>query len=190
LKEQITQITEKGLKELLNTCLLPVPLYGQGEANTLEEMCRCINRGDFYLIEEKGFLKRCVTVVAMFVFSKDQSMVLVEKMQILKDGRIRERKLDASIGEMVKTDEDPKVAALRALKEEFPVALMCGGADTLSQGKGFCRVKKSPTYPDLVTEYSFHVFSVQLKVDIPLCQTLVYEEETGFATIFDWEPVK
>ena len=188
--DKITQITVDELMNLLHKYGLPIHLYGEGKANTLKEMCRCINSGDFYLAVDNGVLKRYVTVIAMTVFSKGSSMVLVEKMQILKDGRTRERNLDTSIGEMVKAGEDPEAAALRALKEEFPVALMCGGSETLQKGEDFSREKESPTYPGLITKYVFKAFSVRLLVDIPLCQTLVYEDEPGFATVFDWEPVK
>lgn len=147
------------LREFLFSHNVPLDQWGKGAAKTLEHLCAEISSRESGLEEKNGALLRLAEGSTLNVYYNDRKNILrlVEARQIFKDGRIKVRELETSIGEKMRHGEDPRVAAYRALSEElgiFEKLFLIPVAP----------IKKGPipsvSFPGILSVYMMHVFDV------------------------------
>jgi len=155
--------------------------YGVGKAKTLEHLFREVQSGECSLFAEGCALVRDVQLVGLNITREGR--VLEEQFQEFYEGnRRRTRKLDASAGEKMKPEETPNDTVRRLIKEEFPILL--GNLETLIRGDDLSRREESFSYPGLITQYTIHLFSIELTIELPSFVVMEPDKWVGY----DWTP--
>ena len=132
--------------------------WGTGTAKTTAHLHKEIQEGETILsLTPDGKITRSVRVawVDVLYFDEQGSIYhLVEDRQEYRDGRMRKRQLDSSLGEKLKRDEDPGTGALRALDEELGIqsfkalhAISCDKTTHIPD-----------SYPGLLTDYDTYTY--------------------------------
>ena len=152
---------------------IPVGTWGTGKAKTFEHLFAEVTSEEVAVeVEEAGgqifgtvirprTVRRTVygSIVRIYYDDGETSWKLVEQKQVFKDGRLRPRSLQGSIGEKLKRNELPETAARRAMAEEL------GITEPLSLDT-FPPIIKGPlpsdSYPGLESVYYMHIFEVYL----------------------------
>jgi 8-oxo-dGTP pyrophosphatase MutT (NUDIX family) len=109
------------LRQILIEHRVPVLTWGQGVSKTLEHLLNEINEGESTLVKDGETLvkKESGVTVTVLYSNGEQSWKLVEEKQVFSDGRERARGYTGSIGEKMRSGEEPIAAARRALSEEL-----------------------------------------------------------------------
>lgn len=162
LTEKRTTITQSiSLDELLEKLVVggvPVETYGTGNAKTIHHLLSEVNEGESVMfVDAKGTLTREVNVLWVDVLcelSNGDVYILKEDRQEFKDGRVKRRGIDSSIGEKLKPSETPEDAVERALQEEL------GVYETKSVNKiGYTERTFTPdTFPGIESTYRMHKY--------------------------------
>jgi NUDIX domain len=121
-----------------------------------------IDAGETQLQLIEGILTRIVKVVHVTVRVEigDRSFILVEDKQIFFTGAVRERGLEC-LAEKMTNDEQPEIAARRALREE--IGLNFEG-ELVSIGEEI-QQQSSPSYPGLSTQYQIFNYQIVLSAE-------------------------
>ena len=140
---------------------VPLDQWGVGKAKTIDHLLTEINSGEAFVKEENGTLCRIVLGSGVRVYYQNGSTILLlkEQRQEFKDGRIRRRSLETSVGEKRHRDEEPLATAHRALREELKIT------DELELKLEQTTLKgpvASDSFPGLASKYIMHVWSVFL----------------------------
>jgi predicted NUDIX family NTP pyrophosphohydrolase len=152
---------------------------------SIDDLQAEIDVGETQLQSIEGILTRVVKVVNVTVRVEigDRSFLLVEDKQIFFTGAIRERGLKC-LAEKIINDEQPEVAARRALQEEiglnFEGELVSIGDEIQQQS--------SPSYPGLSTQYQFYNYQIELSIG-DLQQIRFIEIQEGKMSLFTLEPL-
>ncbi len=176
------------LISLLKTFHVPLELWGKGEAKTLDHLLAEVNSGEAALVNEETTLVRLVFGAVLNVYhTADGAEIwrLKEQKQVFRDGRERVRDLNTSIGEKIKTDEEPEAAARRALAEELGIReeVLLLPSDQVTKGP-----LPSPSFPGLKTKYVMYVFEVFLPAHLYKPEGYV-EEQADKTNYYIWEKV-
>ena len=145
--------------EKLREAKIPVDEYGRGTAKTVEHLLSEINEGEAVLtIDQDGKTHRTVGVVWVDVFcalSNGKIYRLKEDRQEFKDGRVKVRNLDSSIGEKMKPSETTNEAIVRALSEELGIV----DIETTYDSGYEERTSYTDTFPGIESTYKMHKFA-------------------------------
>lgn len=113
------------LMETLATANIPIEEYGNGNAKTVQHLLSEIREGEATMTTNKeGELHREVNVLWADVICElpdGRVYALREDRQEFKDGRVKRRELDSSLGEKIKPSEKPSEALYRAIYEELGI---------------------------------------------------------------------
>ena len=166
---------------------VPVSLWGQGSAKTVEHLYSEIEAGDSEIVEESKKLVRYVHFVNVEVVARfgGQLHRLVEDRQVFTDGRTRRREdLGGAVKEKIHPSEDPDQAVDRALKEELQVE----GKIQKKKLRTESLDKESPSYPGLRSKYKAHFFEAELFGN-QIKQEGYQEVQPDKTTFFIWQDV-
>ena len=152
---------------------------------SIEDLQAEIDVGETQLHSIEGMLTRVVKVVNVIVRVEigDRSFILVEDKQIFFTGAIRERGLKC-LAEKIINDEQPEIAARRALREE--IGLNFEG-ELVSIGTKI-QQQSSPSYPGLSTQYQIFNYQIVLSV-ADLKQIRFAEIQAKKMSLFTLEPI-
>lgn len=147
---------------------VPVHKYGVGEAKTIAHLVNEINNNECTLTETPTGLLRMTSAAAIIVQTTRPDghvLTLKEQKQVFKDGRERERTFEfqRSVGEKIRPDEQPDVAARRALAEELGITADIQLEDLGVEHRG---PTTSPSYPGISNIYDIHRFRVMLPPEL------------------------
>lgn len=146
------------LMEKLITGNISVEDYGVGNAKTVSHLLSEINEGEATVtIDEANNIYREVSVLwadVLCVCSDGRVYILKEDRQEFKDGRVKRRNLDSSIGEKLKPSEAPNDAVSRALREELSVEEIDRVYDVGYNERTFI----PDTFPGIESTYKMHKY--------------------------------
>ncbi|MBP9749579.1 MAG: hypothetical protein KBD21_02520 [Candidatus Pacebacteria bacterium] len=149
-------------ESLLRTNSIPLNLWGQGSAKTLDHLKKEVAEGETVLVEEEGKLLRLTTVLYIIVECEvgAEWFRLREDRQEFVDGRVRRRAyMWGSLAEKMKAGECPtEGAVLRALSEEIGVSSV-KSAHLLQIEVS---EEESPSYPGLQARFTNHKWVVEM----------------------------
>lgn len=167
--------------------------WGRGDAKTLNHFLKEIASGEAKLKVEKGRLVWFTVSAAVRVLGghRDHLYELYEEKQVFADGRVRNRKqvLQASLMEKMKQNEDPYVAAVRAVREELGIAEDI--RVILSRRRPFATdmgPKPSMSYPGLVGKYRMYSYLWLMPCSLFKVKGYV-EVQPDKRTYFKWRKV-
>jgi hypothetical protein len=177
--------TEK-LRRQLEQGGVDLSKWGVGEARTLKDLQRSMNKNESVLVKgAKGRLLRKVMIVdaAIYHVNDDgKKYYLVEKKQVLSDGRERQRDHGYSVAEKAFVGEDPLTAIIRGIREELGIR---GPINPVQIWKVERKVF-SKSYPGLLTHYVGYGFEVFLNKK-QFNPNGYVEEQDDKSTYFVWE---
>jgi len=170
---------------LLRRHNVPVEVWGTAEAKTLGHLLAELEAGECRLVEQGDSLVRYAAgaVIDVYCDGPDGRLKLIEDRQVFRDGRSKRRDLDTSIGEKMKPDEHPQVAAHRALTEELGITVPLSLVPLGTRRKG---PVPSVAFPGLVTVYDMHRFEVTLPQELVRPDGYV-EHQADKSTYFIWQ---
>ena len=147
------------LLEVLVRAEVPVDDFGTGPAKTVQHLLDEVQSGESVIhVQKTGEILRELRVLwvdVMCELSNGDIYVLREDRQEFKDGRVKRRALNASLGEKLKPGETPEDAVQRALEEELGVQRITNVYDT-----GYEEKTLTPdTYPGVKSSYQFYKFA-------------------------------
>ena len=119
------KIEVRKMQDLKN--VLPLELYGHGQAKSFQSLLDEIENGESQIIWEENKPVRRLKVCRVKVICLDKELTLYEDHQEFADGHIRQRGFDY-LSEKMGVNENPIIAACRALREELGMnepALYC-----------------------------------------------------------------
>jgi hypothetical protein len=182
-------MNENNLRELLTSSGIDISVWGTGQAKTLTHLQKEIDNGETELIAEKsGTLLRRVSVGGADIYYQSphgKKYRLKEDRQVFSDGRERRRDLGQAVSEKMKTDEKPRNAIIRGIKEELGIK---GNIILTETGKAE-KILISPSYPGLKSQYIQHKFQAMLSDDQFNPEGYV-ETQDDLCTYFVWCEVK
>lgn len=160
-QERLTLPRDINLDQLLQILVLsnvPIDEYGKGVAKSISHLLSEINEGESTLsIDVSGNIFRFVNVLWVDVYcslSNGEVYVLKEDHQEFKDGRIKIRNLDSSIGEKLKPSEILLNGVRRALHEEIGIS----DADDIYEIGCEEKTFIPDTFPGIESTYKMHKF--------------------------------
>lgn len=170
---------------------VPVGLYGQGEAKTIAEFFEELQNKEAKLVVVDGKILRTTRVLKIYVLQGDR--ILKEKLQRMRDGRTRPRKLESSLSEKLKGDEQFAMVAARLADEEMP-PIVDLPVEALAPEE---EQKESQSYPGLPTLYQYVRGAVEVpsgrrletyeRCSIEAPYDLVVYEKDGKIGYYQWE---
>lgn len=178
--------TEAQLAAALESWGVDLTRWGRGDAKTLGHLHEELSSDDCDLsIDEAGLLRRVRNVwVDVHVDDEGVRRHLVERCQVFMDGRSRVRGIPASLGEKVRTGEDPRRAAERGLREELRLTPSAYALATAPRRENPADAR---SYPGLRSVYETHWFAAELDHGAYRADGYV-EEQADKRTYFEWEP--
>lgn len=189
-EESITITTIEDLKKLLTKAGIDLKKWGKDKAKTLDQFYKELKNGESVLIRrgKSGELLRKVSVAAAniyYIASDGTKYRLKEVRQVFKDGRERARELAQSVLEKMQPGESPEEAMIRGIREEL------GISSEIKLNKAIINKQqtKSPSYPDLLTQYTTYIYEVLFNND-QFDPEGYKEEGPDKTTYFEWEEVK
>jgi hypothetical protein len=184
-----SDITFDKLLDLLLASGIPVDQWGVGAAKTVGHLLSEITEGESLVyIDASGRLRREVNVLWIDVFHETiegDLHYLVEDRQEFKDGRIKRRTMDSSLGEKMKPTEDSEEAAVRALAEEI-------GVTDIASLYYFDTTQKSmipDTYPGFESDYLMHKYVSTLSEKDFVPEGYV-EEQPDKTNYYVWQQIR
>ena len=171
--------TVEELTALLERCGVSIESWGTGKAKTVGHLLEELVLEEAFLVDTPdGRLVRETAVVCLDISAG--ALVLKEAYQLFyRDGRRRERELDATTGEKMRPGETPHDAVQRLIREEFPVLLL-QPAEDLKEGKTALRESESKSYTGLPTRYRLHFFSIELRIELPAFTVLEPDKMSAY----------
>lgn len=112
------------LRQFLTENKIPLHLWGTGKAKTFEHLIKELAEGEATIeLLHNGTVQRRADGAGIIVYYHDgvSRWRLKEDRQVFKDGRTRTRTMTSSIGEKLRPNENPRIAARRALHEELGI---------------------------------------------------------------------
>lgn len=159
-------INLESLIELLVNANIPVDQYGLKDAKTVQHLLNEIVEGESVLsVNLKGELLRELRVLWVDVFcnlSNGETYLLKEEKQVFNNGYVGQRNLSSSIGEKLKSSENPEQAVHRALSEELGIE---GGLDSIQYHGEEQKQHMPKAFPGLESSYQFYKYSVVISED-------------------------
>lgn len=161
-------------------------LYGKGSAKSWQALVQEVESEECKILWEDNIPIRQVSVLRIEVIaarecSNYSGMRLHEAYQEFIDGRRRERNLPG-LSEKIKPDESINEAVIRAVHEELDI-----DTSLVSIQLNPCQEteeKYSPSYPGLLTRYSFRDATAILSVETVRPQYVEVQEDKK--TVFEW----
>lgn len=141
-----------------------------------------------------NMLYRYVSVIYLLISSNEESdMILMEKEQILTDGRIRKRNIP--LAEKVQLNEDPLDAITRAINEElslygYPDENVVPITHTFQILNETLKCMKKPpkesvSYPNLLCEYATYIVKITID-NLPKSEFQTFEKRANGYQINKW----
>lgn len=157
---------------------LPLHLYGEGAAKSVESLIQEIESGECQLIWENEIPVRILRVSLITVRSPLGS--LWEERQEFHDGRVRFRNLEG-VSEKCRPQESFEETAIRGLQEELGLerALVAPQLQEIRCETEFC-TRFSMSYPGLKSCYTRGIFSIWLEHPAPNYIEFGTEKNTYF----------
>eukprot|EP00469_Lotharella_globosa_P003892 CAMPEP_0167804198 /NCGR_PEP_ID=MMETSP0111_2-20121227/20330_1 /TAXON_ID=91324 /ORGANISM="Lotharella globosa, Strain CCCM811" /LENGTH=488 /DNA_ID=CAMNT_0007700895 /DNA_START=75 /DNA_END=1541 /DNA_ORIENTATION=+ len=150
--------TPSDLAHFLKSRGLDISTWGTGTAKSVKHLWRELqDRESTINIDKRGQLARTVRVVRVLARrSAKNPNVLIEKKQVLLDGRVRHR--GSVLAEKMQAGETPKQAAIRGIVEELDgfVSDMSQIHQLTLDPKTRVEMKPSISYPGLPSSYILH----------------------------------
>jgi hypothetical protein len=151
-------LTKKSLEDYLLKFKIPISEWGSGSSKTINHLLKEIIRGETKLIEENNDLIREVSALSIIVTYKN--LILKEDYQEFNDGRVRRRKMEASVAEkMDKNDKNIIESVKRGIKEELDIHIDSG---QISQLDVISTNRESMSYPGIMSKITLHKFHIEL----------------------------
>lgn len=170
------------LTEILNKYKIPINEWGTGGSKSIKSLFREIVGGETNLVVKNDMLLREVEALSIVVTYKD--LILKESYQRFIDGRIRRRKMIASVAEKLdKNDKDRHLAVIRGIKEELGITL---NKSQIIEGKIDSNSRISTSYPGILTNTILYRFNVELLDDQFNIDGYIEVQEDK-STYFIWE---
>ncbi len=175
-EDLITKLGEYGI---------PHETWGKGEAKSVENLLDELTNSECIIVEEDGQLVRYIEFVGINIFYNEDGnkYLLTEDRQVFNDGRVRKRKMLASVSEKMKSGENPLVSAIRGIKEELGIDV---GKYQLEEKKDIGYDNKSQSYPGLSSKYKGHIFNCKL-VSSQYREEGYIEVQKDKSTFFVWK---
>ena len=174
------------LVEKLAGAHVPIEKYGQGAAKTIGHLLLEVNEGESVLtLDEKGKIYREVNVLWVDVvcsLANGDVYLLKEDRQEFKDGRVKVRNIDSSIGEKLKPSEDAGEGVVRALQEELDVSEVSGLYEVGYQERTFI----PDTFPGIESTYKMHKF-VSIIPEAAFVPEGYIETQSDKTNYYTWE---
>ena len=161
--------------------------YGKNEAKSLNALLGELEKGESQLFDQDGKLVRRVSSLALdiYVTAPDGTRLkLYEDRQEFRDGRMRRRELDSSLGEKLEPGEEPQATIARALEEEI-------GVTSFTQTSGINSYSNSiysPSYPGILGDYT--TFRASVEIDPDQYQEEYVEEQKEKVNVMLWFPIE
>lgn len=187
-KLETTDLTLAKLRDYLLSSEIPVDTWGSGTSKTIQHLIDELQSGESTLGKnENGEIIRTINGVGLNVYFEDgnNKLVLIEEEQIFNDGRKRRRKLKSSIGEKMKTGEDPVDAAKRSMLEELGMSNFKLPTTYIVEDR---EPVNSDSFPGLITKNTVYVFDCYV-ADEEFNPSGYIEEQTDKTTYFVWREV-
>ena len=175
------QIKVKKMHDLKS--VLPLELYGHGQAKSFQSLLDEIEKNESQIIWEENKPVRCLKVCRVKVICLDKELTLYEDRQEFKDGRIRQREFPY-VSEKMGINESPITAAERALKEELRMSEDALKLTPIYPDGIDSKELDSPSYPGLLTRYEFQDFLAYYPVEY--WQEEFREVQPDKTTVFVW----
>lgn len=176
---------EQLLKVLLNAGV-PVEEFGTGVAKTVHHLLAEVQDGESIIkVMPNGEILRELSVVwvdVSYVHPSGDTYRLREDRQEFKDGRVKRRILQSSLGEKLKPEENPEVAVFRALEEELGVTDVEGVEYVDSEEKTLI----PDTYPGVTSSYKFYKYATTIG-DAAFKPEGYIEEQSDKTNYYVWE---
>ena len=182
----------ESLTQRLARCNVNTNNWGTGDAKTVQSLLTEIEKGDCSLLELDGKLCRDLSVLYVVVLSDNK--ILMEKEQVLTDGRTRIRTIP--LAEKIVSGEDLLVATSRAIKEELEF-LGEPNESTQPSSHSFeiledtlklvsIESKMSASYPNLMCTYNTHMITVMIR-SLPKTEFTSFEKRGDRYQITRWQ---
>lgn len=174
-------MTIKKLKKYLVQFKIPLDKWGVGRAKTTFHLFKEIISGESILKEKDGKIIRVVRVLSIIVIYND--LKLKEDYQKFSDGRIRRRKMEASVAEKINGDDNDLFdSVIRAINEELQIIISKEQINHLSD---IPVNRKSDSYPGIISEMMMYRFSIELNSDQFKSEGYM-EDQDDKKTYFKW----
>jgi hypothetical protein len=177
------------LDQLLQRLLaarIPIDEYGKGAAKTINHLLSEINEGEAILtVDTNKNVYRQVNVLWLDVIcnlSNGDAYILKEDRQEFKDGRVKVRSLDSSIGEKLKPFETIEEGVARALQEEIGVDKIDSLYDIGYQERTFI----PDTFPGIESTYKMYKFASVIPETSFVPEGYI-EEQSDKTNYYTWE---
>jgi len=185
--EQFNQNFLEKITQQLYSAGIDISKYGVDKAKKMSDLAHEIESGESTLIEENGELIRKVLVGGVDVYYQTpdgKKYILKEDKQVFEDGRERKRKLQQSMAEKIKPNEDPAEATERGIVEELGIS----GKIELQKIRIDEEINESPSYPGLKTKYVFHRFAFYMTEEQFKPEGYI-EKQSDKETHFIWQEI-
>ncbi len=174
-------LTKSKLEQFLLKNKLPIEDWGSGNAKTVDHLFKEIIKGETKIEFIDNELVRHVRALSITVLYKD--LILKEDYQKFKDGRVRKRKMDASVAEKLdKNDRNLISAVIRGIKEELDVDI--SESQISNNGKNR-KIMDSMSYPGLNSIIDLFKYTVILN-DSQYNPDGYVENQEDKSTYFKW----
>lgn len=174
-------LTKKNLEDYLLKFNIPINEWGKGNAKTLNHLLKEIIRGETKLVVENNNLIREVSALSIIVTYND--LKLIEDHQEFNDGRIRKRKMEASVAEKIDKDDKNLINAVkRGIKEELEISI---NENQISKLEDTSKFRESMSYPGIMSRVVLFRFHVELNDD-QFRSDGYTEVQDDKKTIFKW----
>jgi hypothetical protein len=186
---ELSPVLDK-LASILEAAGVPVRTWGTGDAKTLQHLATELTRQECLLcLNVQGLVTRHVSVVAIDVYFTPTTGLrrrLIERRQVFHDGRVRRRRLEASLGEKIVGSETPDAASLRAIQEELEIP---PHQVTLQFVRSVIHTElSSRSYPGLPVARTLHFYTADL-TPAAFNPGGYIEEQTDKRVEFEWQRV-
>lgn len=181
LMRQVKNKEEINMQDLKS--VLPLELYGHGQAKSFQSLLDEIENGESQIIWEENKPIRCLKVCRVKVICLDKQLTLFEDRQEFADGRIRQRGFDY-LSEKMGVNEASAIATERALKEELEINQDALDITPIHPDGIDHKEVESPSYPGLLTRYEFHDFIAYYPVEYWREEFREIQEDK--TTVFIW----
>lgn len=174
-------LTKTKLEKFLLRNKLPINEWGKGSAKTIDHLFKEIIKGESKIEIIDNELVRHVKALSITVLYKN--LILKEDYQKFKDGRVRRRKMDASVAEKLdKNDKDLVGAVIRGIKEELDITI--NNSQISENGKNR-QIMDSMSYPGLHSIVDLFKYTVILN-DTQYKSDGYVENQEDKSTYFKW----
>lgn len=151
-------LTKKSLENYLLKFKIPISTWGNGNSKTIDHLFKEIIRGESKLIEQGSNLVREVSALSIIVTHKN--LILKEDHQEFNDGRVRRRKMEASVAEKIdKNDKNLIESVKRGMKEELNISVSTGQISKLDV---ISMDRESMSYPGIMSKMTLHKFHIEI----------------------------